>query len=94
MPDELRLLASRSEVGYVQHPSRAMRDEPEAVSESDQQRITAAARAIATAEWAVHHEVIAGEIAWCKSQHNRREVRSLLHALERQLARLDVLMSR
>lgn len=40
-----RLLAARSEHGYVDSPARALRQEPEAVDAGEQARITAAARA-------------------------------------------------
>src|SRR5262249_18011673 len=37
--DRPRLLARRSEVGYVDHPTRALQGEPEAISEADQERL-------------------------------------------------------
>lgn len=38
--DEPRLLAARSELGYVTHTHQALPDEPEAVSADEQRRIT------------------------------------------------------
>jgi hypothetical protein len=43
--DDPRLLPRRSELGYVEHPARAMFGEPEAVGESDQRAISVEARA-------------------------------------------------
>ena len=40
-----RLLAARSELGYVEEASRALRGEPEAVSAEHQRRLTEDARA-------------------------------------------------
>jgi hypothetical protein len=42
--DKPRLLAKRSEVGYVSDSARALRGEPEAVSASEQRHLTQLAR--------------------------------------------------
>ena len=44
MPDLVRLLALRSELGYTDRIDRALPDEPEAVSSDEQRRQTHAAR--------------------------------------------------
>jgi hypothetical protein len=48
MIDTARLLHVRSEMGYTDRPSRALPQEPEAVSSSEQRRLTCEAKTRAT----------------------------------------------
>jgi hypothetical protein len=74
-----------------------MRDEPEAVSVSDQAML--AARAHRTArerqldEWTTRRASIQREIDWLHSQRFQQDVSRSLRVLRRQLARLDRLIA-
>ena len=98
MPDAPRLLHRDSAHGYTSNPSHALRGEPEAVPEGDQDRLTLAAaaneRRARVEEWQRRRETIQREINWLYSQRLRRNVRSQLRALQRQLDRLDRLVDR
>ena len=93
MGDSTRLLHRRSEHGYTDHPGRALPQEPEAVSREVQRSITAQAQdqahQLRVAQWVEHRMEIQRRIDWVYSQRLRRDVRSQLRALERQLDRLD-----
>jgi len=84
-------------VGYTDEPDRAMRDEPEAVSVSDQ--LALAARAHRTArerqleEWQLRRDTIQREIDWLYSQRFQADVNKSLRVLRRQLSRLDKLIA-
>jgi hypothetical protein len=64
--DEVRLLAARSEYGYVDRLSAALPGEPEAIPSDVQQRYSAAARrrdsARLRAEWGPHRDLILSEL--------------------------------
>jgi hypothetical protein len=91
--DSPRFLHTRSEHGYTEDPSRAMRNEPEAISERAAHDLAMKAAAQDAerqrAEWAARRSVIARELSWLHSQRFRKDVRSQTRALERQLQRLD-----
>jgi hypothetical protein len=53
---DTRLLARRSEHGYVTNPAEAMHGEPEAVTEAEQQKVTRDARLAAKARRVQHWE--------------------------------------
>lgn len=83
--------------GYTDEPDRAMRDEPEAVSVSDQ--LVLAARAHRSArerqleEWTTRRASIQREIDWLHSQRFQSDVSKSLRVLRRQLSRLDKLIA-
>jgi hypothetical protein len=64
--DEVRLLAARSEVGYVSELHRALHDEPEAVDAATQERYSELARRRDSqrlrAEWGPHRDLILREV--------------------------------
>jgi hypothetical protein len=104
LSDPPRLLARNSThehpmlgTGYTDEPDRAMRDEPEAVSVSDQ--LVLAARAHRTArerqleEWQTRRASIQREIDWLHSQRFQADVSKSLRVLRRQLSRLDKLIA-
>jgi hypothetical protein len=91
---EPRLLAARSELGYVSYGGRALRAEPEAVDRETQQRLTLAARRRWTAEqrraWGQAHRQISGALA--EFEHSGPVDRGILHAaaaVERAAKRVD-----
>lgn len=93
MPDALRLLHRRSEHGYTSDPSRGLTGAGEAVPAEFQEAISARAhraeREAQLAEWSARRERIQREIDWLYSQRFRRDVRSELRALQRQVDRID-----
>ena len=93
MPDALRLLHRRSEHGYTSDPSRGLTGAGEAVPPEFQEVVTARAhraeRDAQLDEWRERRARIQREIDWLISQRFRRDVRSDLRALQRQLDRLD-----
>ena len=93
MPDPVRLLHKRSAHGYTSNPARALFAEPEAVGSEIQRAITAEVHQSAhdrqVEQWRERQAAIARELEWLKSQRFRRDVRSAVRGLERQLAQLD-----
>ncbi len=93
MPDEVRLLARRSEAGYTSDPTRALRDAGEAVPLDTQLELTArshrTARQTQIEEWARRKAAMQREIDWLQSQRFVRDVRSPVRALQRQLDSVD-----
>lgn len=91
--DDPRFLARRSELGYTSRASLAVVGEPEAVSADEQRELTAQRRRAAheaqVAEWQEHRASLQRSIDWLHSQRFRRDVRSSLRALERQVEQLD-----
>jgi tripartite-type tricarboxylate transporter receptor subunit TctC len=93
VPDAPRLLHRHSPHGYTDQLAHSLFQEPEAVSADDQQRLTAAAHQAAkdaqVSEWQERRARIQREFDWLYSQRFRRDVRSQLRAVQRQLERLD-----
>ncbi|MGZ4254808.1 MAG: hypothetical protein ACXVS6_22665 [Solirubrobacteraceae bacterium] len=91
--DQPRLLHRRSQRGYTSDPAYALFAEPEAVSRSDQERITLAAHRAAhaaqVAEWEQRRHNVEREIGWLYSQRFQRDVSAQLRQLEKQLQRID-----
>jgi hypothetical protein len=91
--DAPRLLHRRSEHGYTSDPTRALGDAGEAVPVEAQAELTArvhrSERQAQLDEWARRKAAIQREIDWLTSQRFRRDVRSDLRALQRQVDRLD-----
>ena len=89
---ELRLLAARSELGYVNRPDRAMPDEPEAITAQEQQELTRRShaakadrdRAVVRAACAV----ITVELETLEEARVTPDVSSDLRAIRRTLERL------
>lgn len=83
--------------GYTDEPSRALRDEPEAVPADYQQLLSArsrrTARQVQLAEWEQRRAAIQREVDWLHSQRFQRDVSKSLRVLRRQLARLDKLIA-
>jgi hypothetical protein len=101
VPDEIRLLARNSTfehatlgVGYTDRIGRALHDEPEAISVEAQDdlalRAQRAAREAQLDEWRERRAAVARELEWLYSQRLRRDVRSQLRTVQRQLDRLDL----
>jgi hypothetical protein len=92
----MRFLAARSQYGYTDRLDRALFNEPEAVAASAQAELTAHAHRLAELEqrqqWEALRVQLQRQIDWLYSQRLRREVRSSVRALERQIARLDALL--
>lgn len=88
----MRLLAARSEVGYVDRVDRAMSDEPEAVSASYQRMLTADAqrsRALAErARWVSARDEIRAQVGSLTGSAFAR-VESDLRVLLRQVDKID-----
>jgi hypothetical protein len=93
MPDAPRLLHRRSEHAYTSDPTRALGDAGEAVPADTQIELTARVhrteRQQQLDEWARRKASIQRQIDWLQSQRFRRDVRSELRALQRQVDRLD-----
>jgi hypothetical protein len=96
MTDEPRFLGRVA--GYVNHPARALRGEPEAVSATEQGAITADAGRAAEdrdrAEWLESRDRLQRELAWLYSRRFRADVTTQLAALQRQVDRLDARLDR
>jgi hypothetical protein len=95
--DPPRLLHRRSHHGYTSDPATAMFDEPEAVSEEDQEWITSRVRRVARetqlARWRTAREQIDESIAMLYAQRLERPVEREVRSLRRQLERLDRLLA-
>lgn len=93
VPDAPRLLHRRSEHGYTSDPTRALTDAGEAVPVDVQDALTArvrrSERQAQLDEWETRKAAIQREIDWLQSQRFRRDVRSQLRALQRQVDKLD-----
>jgi hypothetical protein len=91
--ETLRLLHARSQYGYTDRPDLALRSEPEAISQEAQDALAArsqrAARDAQLEEWRERRGAVARELQWLYSQRLRRDVRTQLRAVQRQLDRLD-----
>jgi hypothetical protein len=91
--DEPRLLAARSELGYVPDGYRAMRSEPEAVDAETQARFSLAARRAQEKrqrdEWARTHKTISGALDAFEACHPDRRVMTGVRAIEREAKRVD-----
>jgi hypothetical protein len=91
---ELRLLARHSQYGYTDRIDRAMREEPEAVSADEQQRLTLEAqrrdRTQRVVAWKAAHLTINAALrdfrASCRVD---KRVAGTLRFVERQLTQLD-----
>ena len=83
--------------GYTDEPSRALRDEPEAVPLDYQQLLSSraqrSARLTQLAEWELRRKSIQREIDWLHSQRFESDVSKATRVLRRQLARLDKLIA-
>lgn len=70
-----------------------MRTEPEAISERAYRELELKAAQERAAEqrleWELHRATITRELGWLYSQRFRKDVRSQVRALERQLTRID-----
>jgi hypothetical protein len=93
-PDRPRLLAARSEVGYVNEPRLAMRDEPESVTADEQEHLTDRARARERDEriraWGRAHDAIDGAIGvFLASCSVPRGALGTVRAIQRCADRLD-----
>lgn len=93
MLEPTRLLARRSELGYVTHGGRALAGEPESVPVAVQADLTRRAGLIAQDRsriaWAESQQRMRRELDYLYSQRFQRDVTTQLAALERQLDRLD-----
>jgi hypothetical protein len=91
MPDALHLLHRTS--GYTDRLDLALHAEPEAVPVEVQEAFTARAqrdaREAQLTEWRERREAVARELEWLYSQRLRRDVRTQLRTVQRQLDRLD-----
>jgi hypothetical protein len=89
---EPRLLHRRSELGYTDRPDLAMPHEPEAVSSSEQRRLTAEARARASERereaWRRFRAIVLPELVELNAALDRG-LTSDLRALARQLERIE-----
>lgn len=92
--DEPRLLAQRSELGYVRFGGQALAGEPEAVDEATQERFALAARRARDeqlrAAWALAHGQIDSALRTFE-EAGRPDSRTLsdARAIERTAARID-----
>jgi hypothetical protein len=91
--DEQRLLAARSELGYVSDPHRALRSEPEAVDAATQERFSLAAHRAQEQrqrdQWARTHRTISGALQAFEACHPDRRVMTGVRAIEREARRVD-----
>lgn len=91
--DAARLLHRHSQFAYTSDPTRALTDAGEAIPADTQAEQTARAhrtqRQTQLDEWQRRRAVIQREIDWLESQRFKRDVRSELRALQRQVDRLD-----
>jgi hypothetical protein len=93
-----RLLAAKSEYGYTDRIDRAMRDEPEAVSAEEQRLLTRRATLVAVYEARLHWDAsrirIRAELASVADQGYAHDLGPELRLMERQLQKLELLVSR
>lgn len=79
--------------GYTGRVDLALHDEPEAVSREVQDELTARAQRraheVEREGWAARRADIQRSIDWLQSQRFRRDVRSNVRAMQRQLDQLD-----
>lgn len=105
MSDEVRFLARNSMhedralgTGYTADPSKAMHDEPEAVSLQDQEWITYRARRSAREtqrlHWSERRANLEREVEWLRGQRFERDISRPLRVLRRQLDHIDKLIVR
>jgi hypothetical protein len=92
--EPLRLLAAKSEYGYVERVATALRDEPEAVSESFQRQLTHDAqrreREQRVAAWKTAHATITSALGTFKqSCRIDPPLANALRSIERQAVALD-----
>lgn len=90
MLDPPRLLAQRSELGYTERLDQAMPDEPEAISTTYQQRVTADAErqriARERAAWVDARDTIRAKLATLGGptfDSSRSELRSIARLIDR-----------
>ncbi len=90
---EPRLLHVRSEHGYTDRPDRALRDEPEAVSEREQRLLTDRARLVDAERgrdrWRASYAVLVSELAELGGVRFDVDVSSDLRAIERLADRIN-----
>jgi hypothetical protein len=89
--EHLRLLHERSEHGYTDQPYRAMRDEPEAVTEEEQRQLTMdahlLARELIRQEWMMARGSIQDGIDFLASRPYAKLIGDDLRQLRRDLER-------
>jgi hypothetical protein len=91
--DAPRFLARHSQYAYTEDPAKALPAEPEAINAEAQELLTLraqrTAREVRLVQWRERREAVARELDWLYSQRLRRDVRTQLRAVQRQLDRLD-----
>jgi hypothetical protein len=94
--DQARYLGRAA--GYVDHPVRGLRGEPQALTADEQDQVTRQAAQVARDRdretWVEARTDLQRRIDWLYSQRFARDVHVQLAALQRQLDRLDARLSR
>ena len=91
--DPIRLLHKHSSHGYTSNPAQALPGAGEAITAAEQDELTArshrTARQQQLNEWQRRKAAMQREIDWLTSQRFRRDVRSEVRALQRQVDSVD-----